>query len=203
MASHPWGSLGAYHDGQLAAERRAQVHAHLRECPICRAELAELAGLHVRLQDFQAPPPARDPQAFVRELLDRLPEPAPAEKNRRRLWGWALAPAVLVLGYALLQVLALAASLGLEAPSAVVGALDPYLQLLSWRSPLELLLNWLLADFAARSWLYGWIGSLLRFGYQAVWLAAMLGAALWVWAAAWWLYRRSHPELAHNPARRG
>jgi anti-sigma factor RsiW len=37
--------VAAYHDGQLDAARRQAFAAHLDSCPVCRAELAELASL--------------------------------------------------------------------------------------------------------------------------------------------------------------
>jgi anti-sigma factor RsiW len=45
--SHPGDLLSALLDGELTAEERAAVTAHLRECGDCRAEAEGLAGVHI------------------------------------------------------------------------------------------------------------------------------------------------------------
>jgi anti-sigma factor RsiW len=63
-------ALGAYLLGALDPAEHAQIEAHVAECPDCRAELAELAGLpgqlaRVSLAEITdtATPAAPDPGA--------------------------------------------------------------------------------------------------------------------------------------------
>lgn len=63
-------SLGAHALGQLPAEERAALEAHLEGCPDCRAELESLAGV-ARLM------PLADPERF-----GTVPTPPPALADR-------------------------------------------------------------------------------------------------------------------------
>ncbi len=100
-------SLGVYVLGAIEPAERAQLDAHLAECPGCREELADLAGLPALLH--------RVPVAEARLLADggqRLPAPPPDELlhslldrvsgvRRARRWrslAAAAAVAVLALG---------------------------------------------------------------------------------------------------------
>jgi len=85
-------SLGSLALGQLPAEERAALEAHLDGCPECRAELESLAGAAQLLplanpEHFgtaPAPPPA---------LADRIAARIRSERRtqRRRRWGMGLA----------------------------------------------------------------------------------------------------------------
>jgi anti-sigma factor RsiW len=56
MATCPFNEqLGAYHDGELDADRRAALDRHLPQCPACRAELVELAALSRLLAEAPQP----------------------------------------------------------------------------------------------------------------------------------------------------
>jgi hypothetical protein len=96
--------LGAYALGQLDADARVAVRAHLDGCPACRAELAEIAPLADllrrvdpdRLTD-QAAPPAHLGEQVVRRVRaqdadrdSRQRQPA----SRRRAWALAAAAAL-------------------------------------------------------------------------------------------------------------
>ena len=63
-------SLGAYALGDLPADERAALAAHLEGCPECRAELRELEGVAALL-------PLADPARI------EAPRGAPARRPRR------------------------------------------------------------------------------------------------------------------------
>jgi anti-sigma factor RsiW len=83
--------LSAWLDGELTAEQRRQVAAHLEVCAACSRERALLEGLDAALGTLAAPLPAQ------------LPERVLARLQPRRRYGWqSLAMAAsLVLGIAL------------------------------------------------------------------------------------------------------
>lgn len=87
-------SLGAYVLGDLPAEERAQIKAHLDGCPDCRAEAEALDGVARLL-------PLADPDRFSRpapqpapELGERIAAAIGGERQltqRRRRWRFGLA----------------------------------------------------------------------------------------------------------------
>jgi anti-sigma factor RsiW len=83
--------LSAWLDGELTAEERREVAAHLEVCTACSRELALLKELDAALGTLAAPLPAQ------------LPERVLARLQPRRRYGWqSLAMAAsLVLGIAL------------------------------------------------------------------------------------------------------
>jgi anti-sigma factor RsiW len=105
--------LGAYVLGALDPADRRRVDEHVRDCPACAAELAELRNLpgllaEVRLDDLQSAPVAPSPELFERVsaavAADRrsgairaLMAP-PGGKGRRRLLVAAAVAAVLGAG---------------------------------------------------------------------------------------------------------
>jgi len=99
--------LGAYALGALEPRERAEVDAHLRECPACREELARLAalpGLLSRLSPEEAAEPVPAPADVGERALAALSVQARARRarrSRRRRWGAGLgvaAAAVAVAG---------------------------------------------------------------------------------------------------------
>ena len=93
-------ALGAYLVGSIDARERAEVEAHLAQCPQCREELASLAplpGLMSRITVEEAvsgPPPVDD------AMLERLLRSASAERSvaRHRRWLAGAAAAVVLVG---------------------------------------------------------------------------------------------------------
>ena len=57
--------VSAYHDGELSGPSRIALEEHLRECPICAAELARLNRLSLLIRGAGRP-------EMPREALDRL-----------------------------------------------------------------------------------------------------------------------------------
>lgn len=85
------GRLSAWLDGELAAEERELVAAHLEVCPGCQKELALLERLDLALGTLEVPLPAKFPE----RVLDRL-------QPRRRYWWQSLAMAAsLIIGIVL------------------------------------------------------------------------------------------------------
>ena len=93
-------SLGTYLVGALDPRERADVEAHLADCPACRDELAGLAalpGLMSRLtteEVLAGPPPVDD------ALLERLLVAAARDRRvaRQRRWLSAAAAVVVLVG---------------------------------------------------------------------------------------------------------
>jgi hypothetical protein len=109
--------LGVYLDGALSDDRRAWVEDHLKNCPACRKELAELRALTNLLHADPAPEISLDEAAFTGQVLDRLSgQGVPRRLRALRfslryaplgLFGvWAFTQAVILVSAALLQVLA-------------------------------------------------------------------------------------------------
>jgi hypothetical protein len=63
-------TLGAYHDGELEAERAAEVRGHLEGCVACRDRLADLAAF----LDEPPSPPGPETAAAWNRLQERLEE---------------------------------------------------------------------------------------------------------------------------------
>ena len=84
--------LSAYLDGELSAEERREVAAHLEGCEECRRELALLKRLDAALGSLDAPAPAR----LAERVLDRL-----QPRRRRYVWQSLALAASLILGIVL------------------------------------------------------------------------------------------------------
>ncbi len=72
--------LSALLDGELNAEERAQLQAHLDGCPRCRALLEELRQTDAAMADLRQPPPAD----FAQGVLDRIGQNAARTKQKKR-----------------------------------------------------------------------------------------------------------------------
>ena len=77
-------SLGVYLVGALDAEERAEVEAHLQECPACREELAELAGLPSMLERLSIDDFPLEPLPAPDDLFDRVAARAREEDEDRK-----------------------------------------------------------------------------------------------------------------------
>jgi anti-sigma factor (TIGR02949 family) len=83
--------LSAWLDGELAAEERQEIAAHLEVCPGCQEEMAMFSRLDAALGTLEAPIPVE----LTQRVLDRL-------HPRRRYWWQSLAMAAsLILGIVL------------------------------------------------------------------------------------------------------
>ena len=116
--------LGAYALGALEPRERAEVDAHLRECPACREELARLAalpGLLSRLSPDDPPDP--DPPADVGErALGAWSARHRARRRRRRAWG---AAGLAAAAAAVLIVVGLVVATGDDDPGGVPLRIQP------------------------------------------------------------------------------
>src|ERR1700761_8003482 len=88
-------SLGAYALGDLPAEERAALAAHLEGCPECRAELRELEGVAAllaladpaRIAAASARPPAALGARIEAQIAAESSREGRARRRRRfRLW---------------------------------------------------------------------------------------------------------------------
>ena len=90
-------AISAALDGELSAKERAQLEAHLAQCPSCAALFDELAGQSRLLRQLDC----QVPEGLSAEILSSLPEQVtPARRfraGRWRRWGTVAACAVLVL----------------------------------------------------------------------------------------------------------
>lgn len=62
--------LGAFFDGQLPDAQRAQVQDHLKQCPDCMRQLADLSALRDRIVEFQSGDPPPELWQSIEESLD-------------------------------------------------------------------------------------------------------------------------------------
>jgi anti-sigma factor RsiW len=88
--------LDAYHDGELSPAERAEVEAHLRECPACAAELAAIRAMSGAFADAAPPEPSREQLMQVARAVRA--EPSDARLLLRLFRGAAVAAAVLLAG---------------------------------------------------------------------------------------------------------
>ncbi len=72
--------LEAYHDGELGADDRARIEAHLQGCAACARELAGLRALSDRVRGLGRPPV---PDSLAGRIAVRLAQDAPAAPGRR------------------------------------------------------------------------------------------------------------------------
>jgi Putative zinc-finger len=80
-------SLGVYLVGALEPAERAEVEAHLRDCPACRDELAQLASLPSMLAQLTVEDFAIEPLDVPEDLFDRVAARAREEDEGRRSGG--------------------------------------------------------------------------------------------------------------------
>ncbi len=117
-----------YAAGELAADARAAVTAHLEACPACRAEVKSLARGLGALETLEREPALRP--AFAARLdraLRGVPAARPAVRfSFARLGRWAAvaAVAVLAVGLALTQVLDRGGDPGPVGPPAGVAEVE-------------------------------------------------------------------------------
>lgn len=108
MNAHPQDRLSAYFDGELAAEERAAIALHLRDCDACAGMLEELAAVDALARNTAVDAPAgyfeELPSRLRRRLLEKTPHrrraatvPVPA-KARPAAWpAWAYVAAATLL----------------------------------------------------------------------------------------------------------
>jgi anti-sigma factor RsiW len=82
----------AYHDGELPAERREALEAHLRQCAACRELLGELRRLSALLVHAPLPAPRGASGWNTHEAWRSA-----GERSIRRMAGWLTAAAATVL----------------------------------------------------------------------------------------------------------
>jgi anti-sigma factor RsiW len=151
MNEHVSQWTGAYLDGELGADRRAQVEAHLAACPACRQELEGIRQLSTWLQGVPLPESLPSPGNFAARLAPRLPARPPARPAASPVWTapgpvWWLIPLSILGGWLAFQIIYQAAFLLQEwswalAPLAFLNAI------LAWLNPAAFAGAWI--DLAA------------------------------------------------------
>jgi hypothetical protein len=106
MSAHERERLSAYLDGELAAEERAAVDAHVRTCAECTAALAEMRAVDEAFRQLPAEAPAGYFESLPSRVRTRLDAQGAGRERRvpaassRRLhlpsWTWAVAAALVL-----------------------------------------------------------------------------------------------------------
>jgi hypothetical protein len=94
MSAHVGERLGAYLDAELPSEERAEVSAHLRECPRCARLLEEMTTVDDAARSLSVEAPEGYFDAFPSRLRQRL---RPAVPRRFTMPAWTLAAAAALL----------------------------------------------------------------------------------------------------------
>ncbi len=199
MTEHVTIWLGAYHDGELKGLRLRQVEAHLEDCAVCRAELAQLQTLTMLLQASPVAEGLTPSERFVAQVGLRLPRrPTQPAWKRTLEFGWRLTPVGLLGTWVFVQVVfivtgvvrgALRMGLGGEVAAKLLPASQPGFSLTE-----------LLGSSGAS---LGDVGKLvmqlLSGGGPLGWgvtlnLVALvvIGLLYWSWLASWWARRQRH-----------
>ncbi|HEX4447113.1 MAG TPA: zf-HC2 domain-containing protein [Polyangiaceae bacterium] len=121
--------------GSLPADLKAQVDAHLAECPACRHEDTADAQLSVLLEQRLSRP--RAPDALKRALEERWREPVVPPTVKRRWAGAGRIAAAMVMGAALACAALLAYRARAPDGMLVAEAVNDHLRVLYSDHPLE------------------------------------------------------------------
>jgi predicted anti-sigma-YlaC factor YlaD len=105
MNEHVNQLIGAYLDGELGQDRRAQIEAHLESCQACQQELRAARRLSTWLQADWLPQDLPSAEEFAARLAPRLPGIAPAAPR----WStpepvWWLIPLVILGSWLAVQI---------------------------------------------------------------------------------------------------
>jgi hypothetical protein len=192
--------LGAYHDGELRGLRLQKVEAHLADCEVCRAELAELRALSTLLQTSPAPKTLIQPNRFASQVGLRLPRrPVQPTWKRALEVGWRLAPVGLLGTLVFVQAALLVSGIVLRALQFGLGsdAITSWLPASQQGSWLTTALNLsgpnlgeiarLASQLLSNGGPLGW-GLMLNLASIVV-----IGLLYLSWLASWWA-RRQHND---------
>jgi anti-sigma factor RsiW len=90
--------LDAYHDGELSPAGRADVEAHLRDCPSCAAELAAMRGMSAA---FAGAAPREPSHGQLLRLARGVRAESSDDRMLLRLFRGAAVAAAMLLAFAL------------------------------------------------------------------------------------------------------
>ncbi|PYQ51042.1 MAG: hypothetical protein DMF78_14190 [Acidobacteria bacterium] len=93
MSAHLGDRLSAFLDGELAADQRAAVEGHLRECAACARELEELAAVDALAREL----PVQAPPGYFEALPGRVRSRVRARRRPRPVMVWMATAAAAVL----------------------------------------------------------------------------------------------------------
>ena len=95
MSSHVSDRLSPFMDGELTAEERVQVEAHLRDCVECARELAGLVEIDALARELPSSAPEGYFESFPGRVRERL-RARPARRAWQQPWAWGAAAALLL-----------------------------------------------------------------------------------------------------------
>lgn len=188
--------LGAYLDGELSAERRAWVEAHLQTCAACQADLEALASLSSLLHAEPLPPASLSPRDFARQVTGRLPRPKQPIARQALHGGLRYTPLGLFAGWAFFQaVLVVSSGLFLvmqlfpEARAALAGLL-PFASFAAGAEPVGSGSTALSALLNAAG-LLGPLPILGPLGLLSLGIGGLLAVLFLAWLAGFWSHSRN------------
>jgi hypothetical protein len=91
--SHPVELLSAFLDGELDADARAGVEAHLAQCPACTARLDDFTAVDAIVRRRLVDAPAGYFEALPSRVRDRI---RGRRQRRPPVWAWAAAAGILL-----------------------------------------------------------------------------------------------------------
>lgn len=205
MNRHVKGWIAAYYDGQLEADRAAQVAEHVQNCTVCQAELEALQALSALLHAAPGPGKVASPQAALSRIWQQSGPPPihlagtashPSQMGRvtggvQQYWwlAWMAAPFVLIVGWAFWQAVMIVNGLGNVAGfEDILGSI--WVPPLSHRSFFDLGMELALETLGRMGLrLEPWTTVLQMLLLQ---LSAMVsvGVLLGGWLASWWAFTR-------------
>lgn len=100
MRPHSKEALSAYFDHQLSGVERSAVESHLRDCPECAQDLADLAAVDALVRENAEEPPPGYFDDLPRRWRERLERSSLATFTPRRRWivpSWAYPAAAVLL----------------------------------------------------------------------------------------------------------
>ncbi len=85
--------LSALIDEELGGERRGEIAAHAKVCPVCGKMLRELKVLEAALQPLAELPATPDLLPLIEQRLSAVSPPARPKADRKSWFGWQVVPA--------------------------------------------------------------------------------------------------------------
>jgi len=193
----PW--LGAYLDGELTSEQRAQADAHLAGCTACQGELEGWIALSNLLRAAPAPASPVSDADFAAGVIARLPKREPFQsvgKPAVRFFhlAWKFAPLGLFAAWAFIQAVAQVSGgllLAVELSPAGAQAMQILLPYAAGEDiPFSLLQMDLLQSLLGQAPVnLPAVDLISPLALVNLLVLLVLGALFLSWLASWWVYQ--------------